>query len=106
MALLPQSAGKLSFLALSGPDKDDVSLEAAIAECEGLILALDSDWTLTAKQLEVFIPSDQDTKLKHVCLMSRNLNGQGMGLFVGASKRGANEDVPTWSSNRLPSDYH
>ena len=87
----PEGSLPIEFLPLSGADKDPAALEAAVAEAPGLIVAVDKDWTFTEGQLETFMP--EGTKLRHACLMSRNLNGEGMGVWTSAAKRGANGDV-------------
>jgi len=87
----PEGSIPLQFLALSGEGKDVAALEAAVESAVGLIVALDKDYTITAAQLENFIPDG--TRLQHVSLMSRHLNGEGMGFFASAAKRAANACV-------------
>ena len=55
-------------------------------------MAIDGEDTLSDGLVDVVIP-DTSTKLKRVVVMSRNLNGKGMGPFVAASKAAANAEV-------------
>ena len=48
--------------------------------------------------LKVFIPDGRETKLKRCSLMSRYLNGAGMGFFPAAAKAAANGEV--WAGDQ------
>lgn len=94
-----QKALDLQALSLSGPNRSPEALESAIKGSEGLIFALDKDWTFTEEQLDNFLPREGSTNVQHVCLMSRNLNGEGMGFWCNAAKRAANPDI--WAAGKV-----
>lgn len=72
---------------------DDFERFSQIADrAPGVLIAFDGDQTLSENLLDVVLPSP-----KRVALMSRNLNGKGMGPFVTASKVAANKEVWTVS---------
>jgi len=99
----PEGSLPLQYLPLSGPGWDGEALTTAVEAAEGLVLCLDKDWTFTEQQLESFIPG-VEAKLQHVSLMSRNLNGEGLGFFSSAAKRGANPDV--WEATKESVDNY
>ena len=47
---------------------------------------------LSDAALDIFMPPT-GTNFKHVSLMSRHLNGEGMGFFAKAAKVGANAEI-------------
>jgi len=85
----------LTFMPIAGPDVEEAQIEAIAAEADGLILAIDGENTFGVPVLDTLIRPDG--KLQRVSLMSRSLNGNGMGLFANAAKFAANKEV--WDGN-------
>ena len=86
----------LSFLPIAGPDASAEAIEAAVNAAEGLIVAIDDERAITGAALNVFMP-EEGNKLERVAMMSRYLNGNGMGFFPNAAKVAANSDI--WAAN-------
>lgn len=82
----------LSLLPVAGESADASKIEQAVTGAKGLILAFDGEEVVTQKALDVFMPSSGQS-LQHVSVLSRNLNGAGMGFFASASKAAANREV-------------
>ena len=53
---------------------------------------------LSDAALDIFMPPT-GTNFKHVSLMSRHLNGEGMGFFAKAAKVGANAEIWAGTEN-------
>jgi len=85
----------LTFIPIAGPDAEEAQIEATAAEADGLILAIDGENTFGVPVLDTLIRPGG--KLQRVALMSRSLNGNGMGLFANAAKFAANKEV--WDGN-------
>ena len=85
----------LTFMPIAGPDANEETIEKLAAESEGLILALDNEKTFGAPVLETFLKPGG--ALKRVSMMSRYLNGGGMGFFVKSAKFPANTEI--WDAN-------
>ena len=84
----------IKILPIAGDEAVKAEIEAAIEEAQGLIFAFDSDKQfLPPTALDVFLPPGGGTQVKHVSLMSRYLNGAGMGFFPSAAKAGANAEI-------------
>ena len=49
--------------------------------------------TLPEGSMNIFLPTEEGAKLKHVSVMSRTLSGKGMGPFANAAKFAANPDI-------------
>jgi len=82
----------LSILPISGDAVDESAIEAAIKAADGMIIAFDrQEALLSERAFEVFVPPD--SKVKHLSLMSRYLNGEGMGFFPNAAKVAANSEI-------------
>lgn len=81
----------LKFMPIAGPDADEAAIEALAAEVEGVILAIDDEKTFGEPVIETFIKPG--TALKRVSVMSRYLNGEGMGFFAKSAKMAANTEV-------------
>jgi len=86
----------LSFVPIAGPDADAETIEKAAATAEGLIVAIDDERAITGPALNIFMP-EEGGKLQRVVMMSRYLNGKGMGFFPNAAKVAANSDI--WAAN-------
>jgi len=76
---------------ISGADTDLV--DSRMRETDALLVAVDDDTTMSVPVLKYLISPEVALKLKRVVAMSRNLNGEGMGFFVKASKVSANKGV-------------
>ena len=92
LTLLPASPSTQGF--------DPTVARAAIAAADGVIVAFDDDSTLDESILNTWIPKDR-SQAKHICFMSRYLNGAGMGPFAIAAKKTANLDVWTASGPKV-----
>jgi hypothetical protein len=87
----PQGSLPIKLLPIAGGDAEK-GIETAAAACEGLIVAFDSEkQAMPDSALSVFLP--KGSKLKRVALMSRYLNGAGMGFFPKAAKFAANAEI-------------
>jgi len=61
---------------------------------EGLVIAFDGEEVMSDAALDIFLqPAGSGQSLKHVSLLSRHLNGAGMGFFANAAKVGANSEI-------------
>ena len=92
LTLLPASPSTKGF--------DPTVARAAIAAADGVIVAFDDDSTLDESILNTWIPMDK-SQAKHICFMSRYLNGAGMGPFAVAARKTANLDVWTASPRQV-----
>jgi len=82
----------LTLLPVAGEAADASKIEQSVNDAKGLIIAFDNEEVVPQKALDVFMPSSGQS-LQHVSVLSRNLNGAGMGFFASASKAGANKEV-------------
>ena len=82
----------LTLLPVQGGSADPVAVEAAVKSASGLIIAFDGEEVLSDAALDIFMPKD-GTNFKHVSLLSRHLNGEGMGFFAKAAKVAANAEI-------------
>lgn len=88
----PKDSIPLTLLPVSGPGADAATIEAAVENADAVIVAFDdSNRMLSDKALNVFMP--ESSNIKHVSLMSRYLNGAGMGFFANAARAANNPDV-------------
>lgn len=87
----PEGSLPLSFLLIAGPEANSDAIDAAIAQADAVIFAFDSEQTISETVLNVFAPPE--SKLKHISIMSRSLNGEGMGFFASAAKVAANAEI-------------
>lgn len=90
--LHPEGSLPLTILPVAGELADPAAIEAAAALADGLIVAFDGERTINEGALNVFMPLEGGN-LKRVSLMSRSLNGEGMGFFPTAAKTAANFDI-------------
>lgn len=81
----------LEFLAITD---GDVVLDK-LKDTDALILAVDEpeNGVLDPAVIEFIINEETAQKLKRVAIMSRNLNGEGMGFLASVSKKTANNQV-------------
>jgi len=102
-ATYPEGSLPLQILPIAGDATDSAALETAAAAAEGLIIAFDSEKQfMPDSALNVFLR--EGTNVKRVSMMSRYLNGAGMGFFAKAAKVGANAEV--WAGDAdLVSQY-
>jgi len=101
----PDGSMPIKIVPIAGDDAVKSEIEAAIEAAQGLIIAFDSDKQfLPDSALNVFLPAGGGTQIKHVSLMSRYLNGGGMGFFPSAAKAAANAEV--WDGNAQSIDAY
>jgi hypothetical protein len=90
----PEDKIPLTILPISGGEGTVAAVQKAVDEAEGCIIAFDKDIEyMSEAKLNIVVPST--SKMKHVALMSRYLNGGGMGFFPNAAKAAANNDIWT-----------
>ena len=82
----------LSMLPVAGDDVDETAIEAAVNGASGVIIAFDGEEVAPQAALNVFMPTSGG-QLKHVSVLSKNLNGDGMGFFAKAAKTAANAEI-------------
>jgi hypothetical protein len=70
--------------------------------CDGVIVANDRELVPSDSMLDTMIPP-ANINLKRVVVMSRNLNGKGLGPFAMASKISANAEV--WAGGAKIAEY-
>jgi len=88
----PDGSIPLSFVPIAGAEADPEAIEACVASAKGLIIAFDGEMTMPEQALNVFMP-DGTKSLDRVAVMSRYLNGEGMGFFASAAKVAANSEI-------------
>jgi len=72
-------------------DEDVKAFNDAIANADGVLIAFDTEQTLTDTLLDVVLPATGGAK--RVAYLSRHLNGKGQGPLVAAAKGAANKEV-------------
>jgi hypothetical protein len=89
----PEGSLPLKILPIAGDQYDAQAIQEAIVNAQGLIIAFDnqSDF-LPEAALNIFMPQDE-SKVKRVTLLSRYLNGEGMGFIVKSAKYAANAEI-------------
>lgn len=97
----PECSLPLSFLLVAGPEANSDVIDAAIAKADAAIFAFDSEQTISETMLDFFAPPA--SKLKHISIMSRSLNGEGMGFFASAAKVAANAEI--WAGGPAIESY-
>ena len=91
----PEGTLPVKLMAISGPEADSTAIETCVENAEGLIICFDNEQAFMPEQaMKIFTSGG---KLKHIALMSRYLNGEGMGFFPNAAKA----RVPRDSNQRL-----
>jgi len=98
----PEDSIPLSVLTITGEDADESAVQKTIAAMEGMIVAFDDERTLPEASMNVFMPLEGN-KVSHVSVMSRYLNGKGMGFTASAAKIAANKDV--WAGGKAIDEY-
>jgi hypothetical protein len=84
----------LTFVPISGEGADEGVLNGTVKAAEGIIVTFDNSADImTQKGLNILMPPNSD--VKHISIMSRNLNGEGMGFWSNAAKASSNPDVWT-----------
>jgi hypothetical protein len=92
----PEGSIPLKLVPLTGPEATNEPIDEAVMNADALIVTFDDQRSvLSEKQLNVIMPTD--SKIKHISLMSRYLNGAGMGFFANAAQATNNPDV--WALN-------
>jgi len=100
----PENSLPIKLLPIAGDEAVAADVDAAVEQNEGLIIAFDGEQTIPDQALSVFMPPAGGKKLKHVALMSRYLNGKGMGFVPAAAKVAANNEI--WAgSNEAVAEY-
>ena len=87
----------ITFLPIDGPNLDTDAIEQAVQNAHGLAIAFDDERAIAQPALDIFCSQETAPNLKHVVLMSRYLNGKGMGFFANAAKVAANTEI--WNAN-------
>mmetsp|Transcript_25494 Transcript_25494/g.64806 ORF Transcript_25494/g.64806 Transcript_25494/m.64806 type:complete len:309 (+) Transcript_25494:39-965(+) len=91
----PKGSLPLKLMAIAGDAADAEKIDQACAAADALIVAFDNEKQfLPEPALNVFMP--EGSNVKRVCMMSRYLNGRGMGFTVKAAKLAANAEI--WSA--------
>lgn len=86
----------LAVVPIAGELADENTVNAIVANADALIVAFDGqEQIMTSKALNVLM--SPSSGVKHISLLSRSLNGEGMGVVVGAARVGSNADV--WTAN-------
>ena len=88
----------VTYLPIAGDEADAATIDAAINEGEGLIVAFDGEQGLPEGPMNIFLPPQGGTQIKHVSLMSRYLNGGGMMFTCTAAKMAANAEI--WAGGK------
>ena len=83
----------LTFMPIAGPDANEEAIESLATQAEGVIFVIDDEKTFGAPVIDTFIKPGG--ALKRVSVMSRYLNGQGMGFFAVSAKKAANGEIWT-----------
>ena len=101
----PKGSLPLTLLPMVGDNVDVSTVERCILDAEGLIIAFDKERVLPEASMSVFMPKpgEDKTALKHVSVMSRYLNGKGMGFTASAAKMAANFDI--WAGGKMVDEY-
>ena len=87
----PEGSLPLKCLSITGESASSEDIEACVAGMEGLIIAFDNEGAfMPPSALKIFTDG---SNLKHISLMSRTLNGGGMGFFPNAAKMAANAEI-------------
>jgi hypothetical protein len=73
---------------------NDSQWEPKLKDSSALLIAVDdADSPMDVNTLKYLVNPTRSPNLKRIVAMSRNLNGNGMGFFVSASKRAANAQM-------------
>jgi hypothetical protein len=84
----------LAFVPISGENADEGVLNRTVKEADGIIVTFDrAEEIMSQKGLNILMPPNSD--VKHISIMSRNLNGEGMGFWNNAARATSNPDVWT-----------
>ena len=94
--LVEESAG-VKYIQITGEGADGAAIDAKINEAQGLLLAIDSEASVPDSVIRVFVNPEAAPNLAHVGVMSRYLNGKGMGFIASTAKAAGNVDV--WDGN-------
>lgn len=85
----------LKFEPIAGEGADEATIEQLAAEAEGVIFSIDDEKCFGEPVIGTFIRPG--TAIKRVSVMSRYLNGGGMGFFATSAKAAANSEI--WAGN-------
>lgn len=82
---------------------DEAGARERLTTTDALILAVDApdNGVLDPSVVDFLINADSVASLKRVVIMSRNLNGSGMGFFVNAAKVSANSQIWAAGSEQI-----
>jgi len=103
ISLVDDDSLPITMLPVAGEDADAEKIEAAVTGAKGLIIAFDGEEVVPQGALDVFMPASGLQKLSHVSVLSRNLNGNGMGFFASAAKTAANAEI--WAGGKSVEAY-
>jgi len=80
------------------PSSDTDALQSQLLKTSGVIIAVDTpELVMDSDVIKYLLDPETAPGIQRVVAMSRNLNGEGMGFFVKASKVSANSEV--WSAD-------
>lgn len=91
----------LKIMCISGDAADSDAIDKVVAETDALIVAFDND-SLYMPEPALNVLSG-GSNLKHISVMSRYLNGAGMGFFATAAKTAANQEIWCGDATRIAS---
>ena len=95
----PEGSLPLKMMPIAGDAADADAIKKACNEAEGLIVAFDAESQLLPESaLNVFLPPS-GSNVKRISVMSRYLNGAGMGFTAKAAKLAANAEIWCADSN-------
>jgi len=90
-----QGSIPLTMVPIQGESADEALVNATIESADAIIIAFDGQADILGeKQLNILMPSN--SKAKHISVLSRSLNGEGMGFWGSAARVASNADV--WSA--------
>ena len=76
------------------PASDNARVEELLGETDALLVATDDVGSVVGPTILTYLlDPEKCSQMKRVVAMSRNLNGEGMGFFVSASRTAANAQV-------------
>jgi hypothetical protein len=101
----PEGSIPLKIIPFAGNDYDKETFEAAVTTAQGFILAFDGQTDMLPESaLDIVLPKD-GSNVKRVAVMSRSLNGSGMGFIPAAAKYAANPDIWAGGDEELKAKY-
>lgn len=101
----PEGSIPLKIIPIAGDQFDAQALNDAVSTAQGFIVAFDNEKDLLPEStLNIFMPTDGSV-VKRVAVMSRYLNGSGMGFIPKSAKYAANPEIWAGGDAALISKY-